>query len=77
MIYEECLNLTNEYKAMVKELRKYNDFRSSQPRLTTQPYPQRPNLDVDQSGSQETKASSDPRKQDILQLIYQKRPVRL
>ena len=29
MTYEEYVNLTNEYKAMTGELRKYNEFRSS------------------------------------------------
>ena len=57
MTYEEYVNLTNEYKTMTEELRKY-EFRSSQPRPTTQPYSLRPNLDADQSDSQETEASS-------------------
>ena len=73
MTYEEYVNLTNEYKTMTEELRKYNEFRSSQPRPIAQPYLQRPNLDVDQSDSQKIGASSDPGDQDILQLKNQKR----
>ena len=53
--YEQYKDLMNQYKAMVEEMRRYNNMRSSQPQLTAleQP-PQRPNLNTVQSNSFET-----------------------
>ena len=54
MTYEQYVNLKNQYAVMIEELSKYNEFRSSQPRSTTLQYPQKLNLDTNQSDSQKT-----------------------
>ena len=47
--------MMNQYKAMAKKMKRYNDMRSSQPRPTALEQPlRRPNLDMVQSDSLET-----------------------
>ena len=60
MTYDQYLDLKNEYRAMMKELRKYNEHRTSQQGPTAlRQHPQRPNLEPEQSDFEKAQASSE------------------
>ena len=59
MTYKQYMDLKNQYREMAEELRRYNDFRNSQPRSNAPQQPLRmPNLDTVQSDSLKTKEST-------------------
>ena len=58
MTYDQYLDLKNDYRAMIEELRKYNEHAIPQQGPTAQRrYPQRPNAEPEPSDSQEARAS--------------------
>ena len=59
MTYNQYLDLKNDYRAMMKEFRKYNEHGASQQGPTaTRQCPQRLNAEPEPSDSQEAQASS-------------------
>ena len=59
MTYDQYLDLKNEYRVMMEEMRKYNELRALQQGPTALgQYPQRSNTELEQSYSQEAQASS-------------------
>ena len=60
MTYDQYLDLKNDYRAMMEELRKYDENGASQQGPTaTRQRPQRPNVKPEQSDSQEVRTSSE------------------
>ena len=58
MTYDQYVDLRSEYRAMMEELKKYNEYRATQPEATSpKQYPQRSNPQPEQSDSQEAQAS--------------------
>ena len=58
--YDQYLDLKNDYRAMMEELRKYDENGASQQGPTaTRQRPQRPNVKPEQSDSQEVRTSSE------------------
>ena len=59
MTYDQYLDLKNDYRAMMEELRKYNEHEASQQGPTaTRQCPQRPNAELEPFDSDEARASS-------------------
>ena len=60
IMYEQYLDLKNEYRTMVEKLRKYNELKISQQGPTaSRQYSQKPNLDPEQFDSQKAQTSSE------------------
>ena len=58
MTYDQYLDLKNDYREMMEELRKYNENGALQQGSTaTRQHPQRPNVEPEQFDSQEAQAS--------------------
>ena len=52
MTYDQYVDLRSEYRAMMEELKKYNEYRAMQPEATApKQYPQRSNPQPEQSDS--------------------------
>ena len=59
MTYDQYVDLRSEYRIMMEELKKYNEYRATQPEATApKQYPQRSNPQPEQSDSQEAQAFS-------------------
>ena len=58
--YDQYVDLRSEYRAMMEELNKYNEYRATQPEATApKQYPQRSNPQPEQSDFQEAQTSSE------------------